>query len=644
MTEACHHDGGAAAAPRAGRPQIAIAGNPNVGKTTLFNALTGSAARVGNYPGVTVERREGALVHARRDVRILDLPGTYCLDGETPDERIVHDVLAGSIAGERIPDALLVVADATTLQRGLGLVREALERGLPTMLVVTMIDEAKARGGKLDLMKLSRILGIHVLGVVGHRGVGIDPLRKFLEAPESWPRRAALPPADDAAQRFAWVDATCRAIGAGSGNLAADTRTDRIDRVLLHPVAGIAVFAVVMLLLFQSIFSWAVPAMDAIDAAFGALGKLSHAWLPAGWVADLWADGILAGVGSVLVFLPQILILFTFLHFLNDVGYMARAAFVVDRVMGWVGLQGRSFVPLLSCYACAVPGIMAARTIASPRERLATILIAPFMTCSARLPVYTLLIAAFVPATKVLGPIGIQGLTMFALYALGAATALASAALLNSTLLRGTISVFYMELPPYRMPTFRLLARQVWGSATAFVKRAGTIIFAASIVLWVLLNFPHAPESPDLTPEAQAQAHLDASAAAQLGRAIEPAIKPLGFDWKIGVGLIASLAAREVIVATLAQIYAVGDEDYEGLRGAIVNDVDPATGERLFTLPTALSLLVFFVFALQCTSTMVVMARETGSWRWPALAFGYMLGLAYLASLLTYQVSRALLA
>jgi ferrous iron transport protein B len=324
---------------------------------------------------------------------------------------------------------------------------------------------------------------------------------------------------------------------------------------------------------------------------------------------------------------------------------MARAAFVVDRVMGWVGLQGRSFVPLLSCYACAVPGIMAARTIASPRERLATILVAPFMTCSARLPVYTLLIAAFLPATRVLGPITIQGVTMFGLYLLGVATAFGSAALLNSTLLRGTVSVFYMELPPYRLPTVKLLARQVWGSAAAFVKRAGSIILAASVVLWVLLNFPSAPADPSRTEQEQAQADLHASAAARLGHAIEPAIEPLGFDWKIGVGLVASLAAREVIVATLAQIYAVGDaEDFGGLRDAIVADVDPRTGRRVFDLPTALSLLVFFVFALQCTSTIVVMARETGSWRWPALAFAYMLGLAWTASFVTYHASRALLA
>ncbi|HWP67442.1 MAG TPA: ferrous iron transporter B [Candidatus Limnocylindria bacterium] len=621
--------------------RIALVGSPNAGKTTLFNALTGSAARVGNYPGVTVERRWGPLRGARRPVSILDLPGTYALDGETPDEQIVQRVLAGEIPGEPVPDALLIVADATTLRRGLGLVHQALERGLPALLVLTMIDEVKARGGQLDLPALARRLGIHVVGVVGHRGVGLDQLRTLLEYPESWPRRPARP-ALSPVERFAWVDETCREIGAGT--LRRDRRTDRIDRVLLHPVVGVVVFAAVMVLLFQSIFSWAVPAMDAIDDAIGELGRLSHAVLPPGWATNLWADGVLAGVGSVLIFLPQIVILFTALHLLNDVGYMARAAFVVDRVMGWVGLQGRSFVPLLSCYACAVPGIMAARTIASPRERLATILVAPFMTCSARLPVYTLLIATFVPATRVVGPIGLQGLTLLGLYLLGAATALVSAALLNATLLRGKVSVFYMELPPYRWPTARLLARQVWGSAAAFLKRAGTIILAVSVVLWVLLNVPGAPHDPRRSPAEQAQADLQASVAARIGRAIEPAIAPLGFDWKIGVGLVGSLAAREVIVSTLAQIYAVGDsDDFAGLPAAIRADVDPRTGRRVFDLPVALSLLVFFVFALQCTSTIVVMARETGSWRWPALAFGYMLGLAWVASFVTFQTARHLI-
>jgi len=624
--------------PRPAR--VALVGAPNTGKTTLFNALTGSSARVGNYPGVTVERREGTLIGSDAGVQILDLPGTYALHGETPDEQVVTHVLAGDQAGEGRPDALVVVVDATTLRRGLALVREALDRGLPTLVVATMIDEVKARGGRFDPLSLSRLLGVHVVGVVGHRGVGLEPLRRFLEDSASW-SRATVPPRVGAVDRFAWVDGVCDELALD--DLRPDTRTDRLDRVLLHPVVGIAVFAAVMVLLFQSIFAWAVPAMDAIDAGFAEFGRWSREVLPPGLLTDLWADGILAGVGSVLIFLPQILILFTFLHFLQDVGYMARAAFVIDRVMGWVGLQGRSFVPLLSCYACAVPGIMAARTIASPRERLATILVSPFMTCSARLPVYTLLIAAFVPATAVFGMLGLQGLVMLGLYLLGAFTAFASAALLNKTLLRGSVSVFYMELPPYRLPMPRLLLRQVWQSAVAFLKRAGTIILVASIVLWGLLTFPSAPIDPSLTPSQQASADLEASVAGRVGHAMEPAIAPLGFDWKVGVGLLASLAAREVIVATLAQIYAVGEQDdFGGLRTALVNDVDPRTGERAFTLPTALSLLVFFVFALQCTSTVAIMARETGSWRWPALAFGYMLGLAWLGSFVTYHVARAL--
>lgn len=617
--------------------RVALIGSPNAGKTTLFNALTGSTAHVGNYPGVTVERRSGMLLGSDRALEILDLPGTYSLHGETPDEQVVTHVLAGSQRGERRPDALIVTLDATTLRRGLGLAREALDQGLPTLIVTTMIDEVKARGGSFDPMHLSRLTGVHVLGVVGHRGVGLDSLRSFLEDPGSWPRPASAS-FGTPEERFVWVDRICDELACD--DLQPNSLTDRIDRVLLHPVSGIAVFLGVMVLLFQSIFAWAVPAMDAVDEIFASLGASSRAILPSGWLTDLWADGVLAGVGSVVIFLPQILILFTALHFLQDIGYMSRAAFVVDRVMGWVGLQGRSFVPLLSCYACAVPGIMAARTIASPRERLATILVAPFMTCSARLPVYTLLIAAFIPATTVMG-VGVQGLVMFGLYALGASTAFASAALLNRTLLRGSVSVFYMELPPYRWPTFRLVSRQVWQSASAFLKRAGTIILIASIFLWGLLSFPKAPSDPSLTPAQQARANLEASFAGRIGRAIEPGIAPLGFDWKIGVGLLASLAAREVIISTLAQIYAVSDaEDFAGLRGALESDVDPVTGARAFSLPTALSLLVFFVFALQCTSTIAIMARETGSWRWPALAFGYMLGLAWVGSFITFHVAR----
>lgn len=624
---------------------IALVGAPNTGKTTLFNALTGATARVGNYPGVTVERREGRAVRLSRSLRVLDLPGAYSLEPETLDERVVEDVLSSRIGEDLAPDAILVVVDATTLQRGLGLALQVLDThsDRPIALVVTMIDEMRARGGHVDFARLGARLGVPVFPIVGHRGVGLDALERALEAPERWTRHLPVVPPDEAVARFDRVDALWREIARKP--LGPDSRTDRIDRVLLNPLWGGLAFATVMLLVFQSIFTWAVPAMDLIDASFTSLGNLSRGVLPPGVLTDLWTDGVLAGVGSVVIFLPQILILFTLIHFLEDVGYMARAAFVVDRVMGWVGLQGRSFIVLLSCYACAVPGIMAARTIPNPRDRLATILVSPFMTCSARLPVYTLLIAAFVPAVTVLGGIGVQGLVMFGLYLLGAFTAIASAALLKSGILRGRVSTFYMELPPYRLPTLRLLGSQVLRSATAFLKRAGTIIFVASLGIWVLLNFPKAPVDPTLDASAQARANLEASLGGRLGHTLEPAIAPLGFDWKIGTGLVASLAAREVIVSTLAQIYAISDPDnFGGLREAIRNDVDPVTGEPVFDLPVALALLIFFVFALQCTSTIVVMARETGSWRWPALAFGYMLTLAYGGAFVTYRVASAWLA
>ena len=510
---------------------VALLGAPNSGKTTIFNALTGARAKVGNYPGVTVERREGTIRKSARSVRVLDLPGSYSLRGETPDEQVVEQVLAGEIGGK--PDALLIVADATTLQRSLAMVVDALEAHpeLPSALVVTMIDEMRARGGKINFAKLSKTLGTPVFPVVGHRGVGMDALLRALEAPEQWSRPKTFPKTEAPEERFEWVDEVCRDMGATK--IEPDTRSDKIDRWLLHPLMGGLAFAAVMIFVFQSIFTWAVPAMDGIEGFFNELGRLSRMVFPQGLFADLWADGIVAGVGSVLVFLPQIIILFTLIHLLEDVGYMARAAFVVDRIMGWVGLQGRSFVVLLSCSACAVPGIMAARTIPSPRDRLATILVSPFMTCSARLPVYTLLIAAFIPAQTIGGFFGIQGLVMFALYLAGALTALASAALLKATVVRGNIHTFYMELPPYRFPTLKLLATQVWHSTRHFLKRAGTIICTASIVVWALLNFPRA-EPTGLSLEAQAQQQLEVSVAGHIGRALEPAIEPLGFDWKIG--------------------------------------------------------------------------------------------------------------
>ena len=615
--------------------RFGLLGSPNSGKTTLFNGLTGLRAKVGNYPGVTVERREGRVRLEQRRAVVIDLPGTYSLEPLSPDEAVVSRVLSGDLA-ER-PDALVVVADACTLDRSLLLLAQVLRVGLPTCLVLTMTDELHARGGHIDLAHLERALGIPVLGVVGHRGVGLDALRELLSAPERWSRPHLLPPVE-AQERAAWAASVLDHVSHQRPHTS--RLTEAIDRVVLHPFAGSALFAVVMILFFQLIFAWATPAMDAIDAGVRVAAAAAQRVLPAGIVADFASQGLIHGVGAVVIFVPQIALLFGILYLLEDVGYMSRAAFVVDRVMGRIGLEGRSFVSLLSSYACAVPGIMATRTIPAPRDRLVTILVAPLMTCSARLPVYALLIGAFVPAVAV-GPFGLQGLVLLALYLLGSLSALAVAAVLKRTLLRGAGPPFYMELPPYRMPTLKLWATQVWGSVRAFLRRAGTIILGVSIALWVLLNVPRVDAPTGATPAEARRFELAHSLAGTAGHAIEPLIAPLGFDWKIGVGLLSSLAAREVIISTLAQIYAASDED-ASLRQAIRSDVDPRTGARVFTPATVAALLVFFVFALQCLSTIAVMRRETNSWRWPIFAFSYLLAIAWLASFATHALVSAL--
>ncbi len=611
--------------------RLGLLGSPNSGKTTLFNALTGLRARVGNYPGVTVERREGETHVDGRRIVVIDLPGAYSLTPLSPDEAVVSQLIAGELPGAAPPDGLVITADACSMERSLMLVAQALRVGLPCCLALTMVDELRARGGELDVERLSNSLGIPVVGLVGHRGLGVDRLRALLGDPGAWSRPAILPP-ESPQERAGWAASVLSAVL--HTRPGRSVHTERIDRVVLHPVAGSALFAVVMVVFFQLIFAWAVPAMDAIDAGFNVASGALRSALPAGLATDLLADGVVAGVGAVLVFLPQIVLLFTLLYLLEDVGYMARAAFVVDRVMGKVGLEGRAFVALLSSYACAVPGIMATRTIPSPKSRLITILVAPLMTCSARLPVYALLIAAFVPARSVWGPLGLQGLVLLGLYLAGATFALVVAALLKRTLLRGEDVPFTLELPPYRRPPLRLVVAQVWGAASAFLKRAGTIILGVSIVLWFLMTFPQAETPAGLGPQEAAGHALEHSAAGRLGHAIEPAIAPLGFDWKIGVGLVASLAAREVIVSTLAQIYAVSEDD-TSLRDAVRRD--PA-----FAPPTVAALLVFFVFALQCMSTLAIMRRETNSWGWPAFAFGYLLTLAYGAAFVANRVVAAL--
>ncbi len=619
--------------------RLGLIGSPNSGKTTLFNALTGLRAKVGNYPGVTVERREGSLDLSGRPAVVMDLPGTYSLDPISPDEAVVCGVIAGEIQGVSAPDALVVVADACSLERSLLLIAQVLIEERPTCLVLTMMDELAARGGSLDIQRLEDALGIPIVPVVGHRGLGIRQLRECLTAPETWSQPPVLPPSDRSALS-AWVDSVMTACHAQKP--ARHAITERIDRVVVHPVLGSLLFAAVMLTFFQLIFAWATPAMDWINDAVGLASDRVRMILPAGLLADFLTDGLIAGVGSVVVFLPQIVLLFALLYLLEDVGYMARAAFVVDRAMARIGLEGRAFVALLSSFACAVPGIMATRTVPSPRDRLVTILVAPLMTCSARLPVYALLIAAFVPAENVLGPIGLQGLVLFGLYFVAPLVAMTVAAVLRRTLLPGEGMPFILELPSYRVPSLNLWLSQVGGSALAFVRRAGTIILVASVVLWMLLTFPRSTPLPDLDPQAAAAYSLEHSAAGRVGKAIEPVIAPLGFDWKIGVGLLASLAAREVFVSTLAQIYATEDPD-ASLREAIRTDVNPQTGLRVFTPPTVAALLVFFVFALQCTSTIATMARETNSWRWPAFAFGYMLVLAYGFAWLARTVTAAVI-
>jgi len=602
--------------------RLGLVGSPNAGKTTLFNALTGLRAKVGNYPGVTVERREGDLEVDGRRVVVIDLPGTYSLDPISEDEAIVSRMLEGAVPAVAPPDALVVVADACSIERSLWLVSEVLRRGLPTCVAVTMVDELTARGGAIDFERLEAALGVPVVPVVGHRGIGLGRLRELVARSDGWSRPPVLPERED-------VDVWTRSVleHCVHRRPAAHALSEAVDRVVLHPVAGTLLFAAVMLLFFQLIFAWAGPAMDAIDAGMSLAAGAVRAGLPPGLLADFLSDGLIAGVGSVVIFLPQIVLLFSLLYLLEDLGYMARAAFVVDRAMGRLGLEGRAFVALLSSYACAVPGIMATRTIPSPRNRLVTILVAPLMTCSARLPVYALLIAAFVPEVSVWGPIGLQGLVLLGLYLLGAFSALGVAALLKRTVVGDEGLPFALELPSYRVPSWRLLLSQVWGSASAFLKRAGTTILAVTIVLWLLLTFPRA-EPPAALPESEAASYaLAHSAAGGVGHALEPVLAPLGFDWKIGVGLVASLAAREVIVATLGQIYAAENEGV-ALRDAVRADTWP-DGRPVYTPGTVAALLVFFVFALQCVSTLAIMRRETNSWRWPAFAFGYLLVLAY---------------
>ena len=622
--------------------RIALLGAPNSGKTTLFNALTGHRAKAGNYPGVTVDRREGDLLgrFTRDSIRLVDLPGVYSLEPQSEDEAVAVRVLRGEF-GEPPPDGMLVVLDATTIERALPLVAEAASLGLPLCVALTMIDELKARHGEIDVTALEAELGVPVLGVVGNRGLGVDDLGALLASSGHWTPSPALREAAAAAtpeERFDWtygVLERCRREAPRP-----DRWTRRLDRFLLHPVLGPAVFLTFVALFFQAIFTWATPAMDLLSGLMDGLAARLLTALPDTLLTRLLADGVIRGVGAVIVFLPQIVLLFTVILFLEGCGYMARAAFVVDRLMGWVGLEGRCFLALLSSYACAVPGIMATRTIPSERDRLTTILVAPFATCSARLPVYTLLIAAFIPADSVFGPFTWQGLTLGGLYLLGTGAALLSAAVLKRGLRRGASVPFYLELPPFRLPRPSDIALGVWDRARMFLRRAGTIILSVSIVLWFLLNLPRRDVDPQLSAAANQQAILEGGYAASAGRFLEPVFAPMDFDWRINVGLVASQAAREVMVATLAQIYAHEGEDGEGLGGVLAGG-GKRGGAPVLSRASALALLVYFAFAMQCMSTLAVIRRETGKWRWPAFTFVYMTGLGWLGAWATFLVATA---
>ena len=617
---ACH-DCALAARVNPGTVTVALVGPPNAGKSTLFNRLTGLRQRVANYPGVTVEQRRGRLrLGARADVELLDLPGTYTLQPRSEDERITEDVLRGRMAGVPRPDAILLVLDATNLQRHLVLAAPVLAIGLPTLVVLNMSDELERRGGSLDGAALAQHLGAPVVLTSAATGRGIETIREFLAGRFAVPARIPLPTIQNIPACRMWAGhmasrSTYRAP-------APPVWTRRLDGVFLHPAVGPLLLLAVVLGVFQAMFSAAAPLSDGLERLVGAVGGWASAFLPAGVARDVVVQGVVAGVGSVIVFLPQIAVLFLFIGILEDSGYLARAALIADRTMARIGLQGKSFIPLLSAHACAVPAILATRTIESKRDRLATILVAPFMTCAARLPVYTLIIAAFLPNTPLLGPVfGVRAAALFGLYVLGFLAAVGTARLLRSTILKGDHAPFLLELPPYRWPTLRSLGLRVVDRSRVFLTRAGTVILGVTVGIWLLCHLPLVDgKAPDLSH----------SVAGTIGRTIEPAIRPLGFDWKVGVGLVTSLAAREVIVGTLGTIHGVqGDAGSTGLQRALRRDLTPGG---------AVALLVFFAFAMQCLSTIAVVRRETGGWRYPALQFGYMLMLAYGTALLAHTL------
>ena len=615
---------GPAFRPHSATPHVvALVGPPNSGKSTLFNRLTGLRQKVANFPGVTVEHHVGrAKTSGNREVILVDLPGVYSLNPRSEDEQVTRNVLAGEMAGVPKPDSVLLILDCTNLARHLVLAAPILALKLPTLIILNMADDLRARGGQVDTAALSGELGAPVALVSAAKGEGVDKVFQFIEgtaggrSPVKDPR-LELPVLHDVPKCRQWAGQ----VGAGAAYKAPEPPlwTRRLDSVFLHPIVGPAIFVVVVVAVFQTIFTGAKPLMNGLQDLIQNSGAWLASVLPHSILTSLLVNGIWTGVGSVIVFLPQILLLFLFIGVLEDSGYLARAALIADRTMAKFGLQGKSFIPLLSAYACAVPAIMSTRTIENKRDRLATIMIAPFMTCSARLPVYTLIIAAFIKERPLVGPfLGTQAGAMLGLYILGFVAAVGTARLLKSSVLKSEKTPFVLEMPPYRLPTLQSLGLRLYDRSKVFLRRAGTVILGVAIVLWVLANLPlHNGKAPDISD----------SYAGMIGHTIEPVIKPLGFNWKIGIGLVSSIAAREVIVGTLGTIYGIeGTAQSEGLRQALQSEM---------SIGGAFALLIFFAFAMQCMSTIAVVRRETGGWRWPAIQFAYMSFLAYAGGFIT---------
>jgi len=724
---------------------VAVIGNPNTGKTTLFNALTGLNQHVGNYPGVTVERKVGSTqLDADTRIDLIDLPGTYSLAARSPDEMIAVDVLLGQQEGAPKIDAVLAIADASNPERNFYLISQLCELNMPVVVALNMMDVAEGKGIQIDVANLSAALGTRVVAICANKGKGIPELRAALKdalnekkAPsgtlpvfpgamtaevdllaselrtqfaslkrdvnrleamrilvdkggyaekrlatllgenfhddldEHRQRASKIPlPAEEVRVRYAWVK-TVLADALKRPAQPPPTRSDAIDRVLTHWFSGTLIFTLLMVLVFQSIFQWASPLMDLISKGFDSLGNYIGAHMAAGPLQSLICDGVIHGVGGVLVFMPQICILFAFIAILEDCGYMSRAAFLMDRLLSHAGLSGKSFIPMLSSFACAVPGIMATRTIENTRDRLTTILIAPLMSCSARLPVYTIMIAAFIPEKEYLGGwISLRGLTLFAMYGVGIFVAVPVAWILKKTLLKGETPPFLIELPSYKVPDWRTVMLRVFDRGKAFVYRAGTIILAVSVVVWALSYFPHNGDigtkfdaqrealdkntalkddekkaQADEIEAAESGEYLRDSYFGRMGRSVEGVFKPLGWDWRISMAAMASFPAREVVVATLGTIFNLGkdqDEESDTLRGALQNATWDNSDRKLFNVPVALSLMVFFALCSQCAATLATIKRETNTWRWPIFSFTYMTALAYFGAMLVYQLTMAM--